>query len=117
MPNTIRIHVFMKDGQCQVFPPVATAKGDATQANADTIEVSNETGDAVVFMFPDDQVFHNQPAGQGLSHFHKIDRAGGPNPKHTIQAKAAPGAYIYAIFCKQTGSFATGGSDPEIIVD
>jgi len=91
----------------------------ATVNPADTVTWQNDTADDVIVFFPHDDVF-----GAGSRHFHKTIQppasghntyahAGGAQKKN---AGGPPEHYQYVVFCKETMTFAIGGSEPEIIV-
>lgn len=84
---------------------------DTTQA--DTIAWRNNTNDDIIVFFPHDGVFdHN-----GKTHFHhKINRGGPPFSAGRADAGKAGRTFRYVIFCLETGTFAVGGSDPEVII-
>lgn len=89
---------------CTVSPSPAPLK-----RATDDIRWFNDTGDKIILFFPhdgvlgDDDHFHQSIADQKK---HKRTGPDGSTTKTT---------YKYAIYCRATGTFATG-SDPEIIV-
>ena len=104
MPNKNQLIAVVKRGtECRVVPPSVVLDHN------DTIAWLNLTGDDVTVLFPHAGVFanHANAFAQTLNDQNKHDPG---------QASNVTKAFPYAVFCKATGTFAVGNSDPEIIV-
>lgn len=98
---------------------------DPSPANAGpghTVKWTNNTGDEIEIFFPNHgRVFVDFPRDSS-GNPHKKVPGGQRNNQYSASVHPKAGAnnpngkHHYAIYCKATGSFAVGGSDPELDV-